>query len=129
MSRTNPVQLILVLCLAAYVRPAHAQLDDIAYVPRQVPERTADDVRISFRDLAEPGLVELLLPAGTFQVDLLNAQGNVVSEVEQMPTLDLRSLRPGTWTVRAHCTNGIRVRRFVVLGRGGTMWVDQRRVR
>lgn len=120
--------LVLVLLFAPCI-PLHAQVDDIAYVPKAALERTADDIRISFRDLAELGMVELVLPPGTFQVDLLNAQGNVVREMAQEPTFDLRNLRPGTWTVRAHCPSGIRVRRFVVLGRGGTMWVDQRRMR
>ncbi|MBP6574921.1 MAG: hypothetical protein KA230_10755 [Flavobacteriales bacterium] len=107
---------------------ANAQSEDIAYVPREAPARTADDVSIGFRDTAEPGIVDLALPAGTYQVDLLNAGGAVVQELdpEEATHLDLRALKAGTWTVRAHSHNGMHVRRFVVLGRGGTLWVNQR---
>lgn len=120
--------LALACALGTTVR---AQMEDLAYVPAMAPARTADDATIGFRDRTEPGMVDLVLPTGTYHVDLLNAQGNVAGEVALINSaeLDLRALKPGTWTVRAHCPGGLRVRRFVVLGRGGTMWVDQRRSR
>ena len=106
----------------------HAQSEDIAYVPREAPARTADDVSIGFRDTDEPGIVDLMLPSTTYKVDLLNASGSVVHELDAAHAshLDLRTLKAGTWTVRAHSNKGMHVRRFVVLGRGGTLWVNQR---
>lgn len=117
---------LLFACSVAGI--VYGQSEDIAYVPREAPARTADDVSIGFRDTAEPGIVDLALPAGTYQVDLLNASGSVVQELdpEAASRLDLRALKVGTWTVRAHSHNGLHVRRFVVLGRGGTLWVNQR---
>ena len=120
-------RLILSLCLLLLGQLAVAQYDDVAYVPREAPARTADDASIGFVDTMVPGVVELSLPAATRAVDLLNAQGNVVRELNEagLKTLDLRSLRPGTWTLRAHTTEGIHVRRFMVLSRGGMRWVRQ----
>lgn len=128
MERFIPVGFAVTVMVLAPIG-ASAQGEDIAYMPREAPTYTADDATIKFMDRAEPGTVDLVLPAGTYAVDLLNAQGRVMEELDGGPNaqLDLRSLKPGTWTVRAHCSSGIRVRRFVVLGRGGTMWVDQRR--
>ena len=121
------------LMVAVLLAPAlaAAQAEDLAYVPSAAPARTADEASIGFRDRSEPGLVDLVLPPGTYQVDLLNAQGNIVGHIDlrNSAELDLRALKPGTWTVRAHCPDGLRVRRFVVLGRGGTMWVQQRQPR
>ncbi len=106
-----------------------AQSEDFAYVPKEAPERTADDVAIGFKDTEEPGVVAIALPAGTYGVDLLNASGNVERELtsDEFSRLDLRALRAGTWTLRAHSPNGLHVRRFVVLGRGGTVWVNPRK--
>lgn len=108
---------------------AYAQDGDIAYVPREAPARTADDVSIDLHHGDEPGIVDLILPVGTFHVDLLNAAGNVARDFDTTtpPQLDLRELRPGTWTIRAHTRAGARVRRFLVLGSSGTMWVDGQR--
>lgn len=114
--------LVLLVPIAAI-----GQSDDLAYVPAEAPARTADDATIGFKDTSEPGLVTLELPAATYRVDLLNASGNVVSELhpEAGFQLDLRSLRAGTWTVRAHAPGGMHVRRFVVLGKSGALWVNQ----
>jgi hypothetical protein len=114
--------LVLLLPVAAI-----GQSDDLAYVPSEAPARTADDVTIGFKDSPEPGSVTLELPAATYRVDLLNASGNVVSELhpENGFQLDLRTLRSGTWTVRAHAPTGLHVRRFVVLGKSGALWVNQ----
>lgn len=113
---------IVVIRLAAF-----GQLDDIAYVPREAPARTADDTGIDFQETAVPGVADLLLPIGTYQVDLLNAQGKVIEQFAPatQSSIDMRGLKPGTWTLRAHTEHGLRVRRFVVLGRGGTIWVRQ----
>lgn len=127
--RTRAMLRLAILSLTVFVTTASmAQNDDLAYVPTEAPARTADDATIVFRDTPEPGIVDVLLPRGTYQVDLLNAGGTVVHQLEPEAAahLDLRTLRPGTWTVRAHGMAGIRVRRFVVLGQGGTLWVNQR---
>ncbi|MBK7383204.1 MAG: T9SS type A sorting domain-containing protein [Flavobacteriales bacterium] len=114
----------VMVCSAAWVR---AQSEDIAYVPREAPERTADDAGIDLRKTDEAGVMDLVIPAGTRQVDLINASGNVVWSMPATttPQLDLRELRTGTWTIRAHTDQGARVRRFLVLGNSGTMWTDQ----
>ncbi len=108
---------------------AIGQSDDLAYVPNEAPARTADDVTIGFKDTSEPGVVTLDLPAATYRVDLLNASGNVVNELhpEAGFQLDLRTMRSGTWTVRAHAPTGLHVRRFVVLGKSSALWVNQPR--
>lgn len=115
----------LLLWLVSFA--AMGQSDDLAYVPAEAPAHTADDVSIGFKDTQEPGLVTLDLPIATYRVDLLNASGNVVSELhpEAGFQLDLRNLRSGTWTVRAHAPSGMHVRRFVVLGKSGALWVKQ----
>lgn len=109
------------------IQVVQAQYDDVAYVPREAPARTADDAGIDFVDTTVPGVVELALPPATSSVDLLNAQGNVVRELKgaDCSSLDLRELRPGTWTLRAHTRSGMHVRRFMVLSRGGMRWVRQ----
>ncbi len=128
-NRTRAMLRPAILLLAAITATSTvAQNEDLAYVPTEAPARTADDATIVFRDTPEPGIVDVVLPRGTYQVDLLNAGGTVVHQLEPEAAehLDLRTLRPGTWTVRAHVVAGIRVRRFVVLGQGGTLWVNQR---
>ncbi|MBK8499307.1 MAG: hypothetical protein IPL52_10925 [Flavobacteriales bacterium] len=96
-----------------------AQAEDLAYVPSTAPARTADDASIGFRDRSEPGPVELVLPPGTYQVDLLNAQGT--SSAIDRATVPNWTCAPGSRAPGpcAHCPGGLRVRRFVVLGRGG----------
>lgn len=120
-------RLVLGLFLLLLGQLALAQYDDVAYVPRDAPARTADDASIGFVDTMVHGVVELSLPVATSTVDLLNAQGNVVRELNEAGrnTLDLRTLRPGTWTLRAHTSEGIHVRRFMVLSRGGMRWVGK----
>ena len=119
---------VLVFALLLVASFASAQESDLAYVPRTAPERTADDVSIDMRDTDEPGIVDLLLPKGSYQFDLLNGSGNVVKEqvVDGNAQLDLRDLRSGTWTIRAHSPLGKHVRRFVVIG-SGNMWIDARK--
>lgn len=122
---------ILLMAWLAFPLAVSAQGDDMAYVPHDMPERTADDTAIDLLRTHEPGIVDLVLPIGTHRVDLLSASGNVVRTMDMSvpPQLDLRSLRPGTWTLRAHTNSGARVRRFLVLGNSGTMWTDQGRAR
>jgi hypothetical protein len=124
--RTSALAVILSMGVRAW-----AQTDDLAYVPREVPERTADDVAIDLVRTTEPGIVDINLPVGTQRVDLLNATGKVMLALDLSvpPQLDLTSLRPGTWTIRAHSTHGVRVRRFVVLGNNSTMWAEQKNPR
>lgn len=116
---------ILLSLLLHALSGLHAQTGElIAYVPSTPPERTADDLRITFLEPVVPGLVEVALPPGTDRVDLLNARGKVkrshlASTVEQ---LDLRKLRRGTWTLRAHTSKGMVVRRFFVMGHGRVLW-------
>lgn len=108
-------------CLLIIVPAIQAQHDDrTAYVPRKAPERTADDLRINFIEPAVPGEMEVALPDGTYRVDLLNARGNVkqVRSVEEARKINIKKLRRGTWTLRAHTPSGMIVRRFFVMGRG-----------
>ncbi len=114
--------LILFHCTGTAVR---AQSDDkIAYVPSRPIARTADYQGLGLKDGTAPGIVEFQLPQGTYQVDLINSRGKVKhsrsgSTLEQ---LDLGSLKPGTWTLRAHTGEGMRVKRFVVMQRGRIAW-------
>lgn len=96
----------------------------VAYVPSRPPERTADDMRVGFVEGTIPGSVELRLPPGTSQVDLLNSRGNVKRSFPagSIDQIDLNSLKPGTWTLRARTTQGILIRRFAVLAKGGVLW-------
>lgn len=129
--RRNGVRPTLILFITVtfvlLFQRSNGQYDDIAYMPREASSGTADDTSIGFADTTVPGVVELELPPATTGIDLLNAQGTVVRELADSPrrTLDLRELRPGTWTLRAHTPTGIRVRRFLVLSRGGMRWVRQ----
>ena len=96
----------------------------VAYVPSTPPERTADDLRISFLEPAVPGELEVALPNGTHRVDLLNARGRVKHshDVNAAGRLDLKKLRRGLWTLRAHTPDGMVVRRFVVQDHGRVLW-------
>ena len=116
---------LLCVLLVIALSGANAQSGDlIAYVPAQAPERTADDMRITFLDPVVPGLLDVALPQGTHRVDLLNAKGKVKKSHHSTTTqqLDLRKLRRGTWTIRAHTQKGMVVRRFFVMGHGRVLW-------
>lgn len=116
--------LLFLLPLFAACLMAHAQ-GDLAYMPKAAPSATADDARITMIETEEEGIVELVLPSGTFRIDLLNAFGNVVDRLDptEAARFDLRQLKPGTWTLRACTPQGFRVRRFVVHQREGSNWV------
>jgi hypothetical protein len=113
----------LVLILSADL--ANGQADDrLAYLPSKAITRTADDIRIGFRESAVPGIVELELPPGTWRVDILDTRGELDHTLEgrDLNTLDLGGLAKGTWTMRAHTPEGYSVRRFIVLQRGTVAW-------
>ncbi len=115
---------LLISCLFL-ILVSKAQTDEmIAYVPAKAPSRTADNTKITFLDPVVPGVLELSLPDGTRRVDLLNARGKVKAthEGSSMQQIDLRKLRRGTWTLRAHTRSGMMVRRFLVLGHGQVVW-------
>lgn len=102
-----------------------AQADGlVAYVPERPTARTADDVRIGIVAGAVAGKVEALIPEDALQVDILNARGNVKRSYgsDEMGTLSLGDLRPGTWTLRVHTATSKLVRRFVVMQRGSVVW-------
>lgn len=120
--------LMIALPFAMQAQPA----DDLAYLPRTAPAHTADNEGVGFSESAVAGSVDLLLPAGTHRVDLLNARGDVVQQLERdaLDRLALDRLRPGTWTLRAHVGQRILVRRFQVLGAGQVAWIpDQKQVK
>ncbi len=114
----------LFLALACLAPMARAQ-GDLAYMPAAAPHRTADDEVIRLFETESPAIVRFSLPASTYMVDLLNAQGNVVEQLvkEDLEAFDITRLKPGTWTLRAHTPQGFRVRRFVVHQREGRNWV------
>lgn len=119
------VPVVLVLVLGAFRQHAVAQADDkIAYVPTRPLARTADAQTVRIMDGAVPGVMELKLPESTYQVDLINSRGKVKfrHSGHSLQQLDLGSLRPGTWTLRAHTTEGMRVKRFVVMQHGKVAW-------
>jgi hypothetical protein len=115
--------LLFLSCVAAAGLMAQ---DDgyVAYVPSRPPEHTADDVRVGFVEGTLPSTVELSLPQGTYQVDLLNARGNVKRSFPagSIDQIDLTELSPGTWTLRARTPEGLSIRRFAVLAQGGVLW-------
>ncbi|MDQ3102079.1 MAG: hypothetical protein M3R08_11875 [Bacteroidota bacterium] len=116
----KPTTLLLAILLIGNAQ-LQAQADDrVAYVPSKAPSRTVDDLSITFLEPVVPGELEVALPAGTFRVDLLNAHGNIkqVRSIEQADKINIRKLRRGTWTLRAHTPSGMVVRRFFVMGRG-----------
>ncbi len=127
--RNTATALVLVLSISSAV----AQCGDLAYAGTKRTSRTADVPTIEMVPTTVPGVVELTLPTGTVGVDVLNARGKVVRELEndEQDQLDLNRLRPGTWTIRVRTTSGYLIRRFVVLGRSGMYWspADQRSTR
>lgn len=116
---------ILVGCTSA----VHAQSEErYAYVPTRPIERTADDANMGFRSSSVPGMLEMAVPKGTSQVDILNARGKVIQSYaqEDIDVLDLSTLSRGTWTLRAHTPHGFSVRRFVVIHPGAVAWAVPR---
>jgi hypothetical protein len=103
---------------------AYPQADDLAVMTPPRPfARTADDARIELTEGSTPGMATLRTPEGTYQLDVLNVRGKVVrSTTTDLDRLDVRKLRPGTWTLRAHTPEGILVRRFMVFERGSIAW-------
>lgn len=115
--------LLLMLLLRSF--SSDAQADGlVAYVPDKPIERTADDTRIGFVASAVAGKMEALIPSDALQVDILNARGNVKRRyaTNDLGTVSLGDLRPGTWTLRVHRPASILVRRFVVMERGSVVW-------
>lgn len=114
------------LCCLGYTQ---AQGDDhYAYVPTRPVERTADDATMGFRSGSVPGMLEMAVPIGTTQVDILNARGKVMHSYTEgeLDVLDLGTLDRGTWTLRAHTPHGYSVRRFVVMQPGSVVWAVPR---
>ncbi|MDX9750428.1 MAG: hypothetical protein RBT71_05035 [Flavobacteriales bacterium] len=118
---------ILITLAALSAATVHAQ-GDLAWAgAHHAPAPDAPAERLSIVDGALPGSMELDLPEGTRQVDLLDGRGRVAqtSKGAAIGGVDIRSLRPGTWTLRAHTGHGMVVRRFKVLP-GGHVWtLDQ----
>ena len=107
--------------------PLHlqAQADGlVAYVPNAPLDRTADNIRIGFAESAVAGKMEAVLPVDAIQADILNARGNVKHTYgpDELGSLSLGDLRPGTWTLRVHTSTTMLVRRFVVMERGAVLW-------
>ena len=126
--RALPIVILMVLA----GRTADAQADGmVAYVPSRPLDRTADDERIGFAESAVAGKAEAVLPSGTYQADILNVRGNVkhTYSTAELSELSLGDLRPGTWTLRVHTPEGLRVRRFVVMERGKVVWSPSGQVR
>ena len=119
------VRTLLLLAATMGSLASVGQMDGlVAYVPPTPPERTADDLRITFLEPTVPGELEISLPTGTHRIDLLNARGRVKEshEVNAAGRLDLKKLRRGLWTLRAHTPDGMVVRRFVVQDHGRVLW-------
>lgn len=118
-----PIVLVIgaLLCSNSMVAQADGM---VAYVPTKPLPRTADDGRIGFAESAVAGKVEAILPVDAFQADILNVRGNVKRSysTSELASLSLGDLRPGTWTLRVHTPEGLRVRRFVIMERGKVVW-------
>lgn len=114
--------IIFVLTLVGPI--AQAQEELVAYVPRRAPVHTADTENIAIIGSDSAGVYRFAIPEGTYAIDLLTAHGK---RLEPQPpisngTVDVRGLKPGTYTVRAHTFEGIRIRRFALLRRANTTW-------
>lgn len=119
------MRILSALLALPFALAAAAQADGlIAYVPSAPVERTADDTRVGFVESAVPGKMEAQLPDDAYQVDILNARGNVkhTYAAHELGQLDLGHLRHGTWTLRVHTPQGLLVRRFAVLHQGAMLW-------
>jgi hypothetical protein len=114
----------LLVAILLTVAGVQAQDELVAYEPRRAPVRTADSEDIAIIGSDSAGRYHFAVPEGTYAVDLLNAQGKRL--VPQPPisngTVDVRNMKPGTYTVRAHTFEGISIRRFSLLRRGATSW-------
>ena len=113
--------LIGTLLISSFVQ---AQDELVAYVPRRAPVHTADSQDIAIIGSDSAGIYRFAVPEGTYAVDLLTAQGK---RLEPQPPIangavDVRAMKPGTYTVRAHTFEGIRIRRFALLRRASTAW-------
>ncbi len=117
------ISLLLLLALPFIGRAQF--VDDVAYVPRSAPARTADDTRLGITSGAVPGSLDLQLPRGTEAVVLLNGRGDVehILPPDQWDRLPVDRLRPGTWTLRASVNGRFLLRRFLVLGNGHSTWL------
>ena len=80
---------ILIATLSIGRTSAQSTDDRVAYVPRNAPARTADDLRINFLEPVVPGEIELGLPEGTYRLDLFHTGGKGVeisTSAERHPT-------------------------------------------
>jgi hypothetical protein len=126
------MRIVAALLLLMVAGPGRARAQgELAYVPRSAPAYTADDARIAVSEADEAGHLRVSLPTGTWQLDLLNARGNVVERLAPDEALNLHAarLKPGTWTLRAHTPSGLLVRRMVVLGSSSVFLLDERPIR
>ncbi|MEO8069543.1 MAG: hypothetical protein ABI599_17730 [Flavobacteriales bacterium] len=114
--------ILLVLILAGPI--AQGQEELVAYVPRHAPVRTADTEDIAIVGSDSAGIYRFAIPEGTYAVDLLTAQGKRLDPQPPISngSVDVRGMKPGTYTVRAHTFEGIRIRRFALLRRASTTW-------
>jgi hypothetical protein len=126
------MKLLCSACLLFIAEVALAQDELIAYVPRKHIERTADENTIQLTSTTTPGVYQLALPEGTLFVDVLDPRGSPLSPQPPMSegTIDVRGLRASTYTLRAHTSTGIRIRRFALMGEGASLWaIDAEPVR
>jgi len=116
----HPIIIILLLSCAY----AQAQDEAVAYVPRRGPVHTADSEDIAIIGSGAAGIYRFTVPEGTYEVDLLTAQGKRLDPQPPVAngTVDIRGMKPGTYTVRAHTFDGIRIRRFALLRRASSAW-------
>ncbi len=115
---------ILALGVSLVTTTIHAQADDMAaMMPPRPMARTADDQRIGLASERAHGGVVFTVPDDAYRFDLLNARGRVKRTViGDVSELDIRGLKRGVWTLRAHTKEGILVRRFVVVKRSVALW-------
>ena len=119
--------MLRVLPLAIVLLLGHhsiAQEELVAYVPKGHIDRAADTEDITLTSTDRHGLYAISLPAGTLHVDMLDSRGQRLTTQPLLVDgiLDVRSLRASTYTLRAHTRNGIRIRRFALMGRGASLW-------
>lgn len=125
----RPVVFTLVVLFSIH---AKAQDGLIAYVPKGHVDRAADSEEIVLTSTTEQGVYTVRVPAGTYRVDVLDDRGDPLTKQPLIvgERFDVRGLRASTYTLRAHTPNGIRIRRFALLGKGASLWaVDAEPVR
>lgn len=122
MIKREPILLLVLAC--AISTGLSAQYGDLAAMtPPRTVARTADDTRIAIAERSSKGVFSVDVPEDCYRIDLLNAKGRVKYQLDPSDRrLQLDRLRPGTWTLRAHTTTGIMVRRFLVFKRGHAPW-------